>query len=123
MNSSNAGDQWTTACFMEELFQNLASSTAVIKKNRRAITVSPYKQQVNELMYRIPIYRPSPPFIIKWSDLEPKIQSEILQLQNDCKPEIFEQIIVGSVGRLFEIENPRYYHSSVRQYLKVKFIQ
>ena len=123
MSSSEIDDQWTTEFFIEELFQTLASTKTVAQKKGREITVSPYKQQVNQLMYRIPIYKPSPPFVINWRDLTPKLQDEILRLQNDCKPQIFEQIIIDCIGKLFEIENPRYYHGSVRQYLKVKFIQ
>ena len=65
MNSSEVDDQWTTAYLIEELFQTLASMKEVIQKKGREITVSPYKQQVNQLMYRIPIYKPRP-FVINW---------------------------------------------------------
>ncbi len=115
-------DQWTTACLSEELFQRLASIKTVTQKDGRDFTISPYRQQAKELMYRIPIYKPNPPFIVKWRDLGSKIQGQILELRSHCKQEIFEEIIVDTIGRLFEITNPRYYHGSVRKYLKVKFV-
>ena len=123
MNSSEDRRPVDYCIFHRRIVSNFGFNKEVTQKKGREITVSPYKQQVNQLMYRIPIYKPSHHSSLIGVISHPSYKMKYLGYKTIVNREIFEQIIVDSVGKLFEIENPRYYHGSVRQYLKVKFIR
>jgi hypothetical protein len=79
-----------------------------------------YEKQANELMYRIPIYRPTPFFEIKISDLNEQVKKE-LDDRWDYKKEI-DYIVKEAVGRIFSNINEAYFFLSVKRLLRVRLV-
>jgi hypothetical protein len=79
-----------------------------------------YEKQANELMYRIPIYRPTPFFEIKISDLNEQVKKE-LDDRWGYKKEI-DYILKEAVGRIFENIDKRYFLLSVKRLLRVRLV-
>jgi|SRR5215212_9455149 len=79
-----------------------------------------YEKQANELMYRIPIYRPTPFFEIKISDLNEQVKKE-LDARWAYKNEI-DYILKEAVGRIFRNINERYFLLSVKPLLQVRLV-
>ncbi len=72
-------------------------------------------------MYLIPIARPSPPFVIHYSDLTPKVQESFTDYCKGNKEDIvifFKEV----AGRFFENLDFSYYHGSVMKRLRVRLI-
>ena len=63
---------------IDELFLHLACFTEIIKNNQgQTLAIEKYYHQANELLSRIPVARPTPPFIIYLSDLTPRLLQEL----------------------------------------------
>ena len=99
-------DQWSTGRIIDELFLCLMN---VEEDQRRK-----YLQHANYLIYRIPIYQPTPSFIINIIDLTDKIKQEL----ENSSDESLNDILTEAIARIFECVNKRYFNLSVRHLLK-----
>ena len=115
---------WTVSKFQNELFQYLANFTILLDNNGDMVQTHPYYDQACDLMYFIPVLKPTPIFEINRSDLSKEIRTRMIEFENESRscPHLFDEAIVNSIGKLFENLNARYYHESVKKCLKVKFV-
>jgi hypothetical protein len=104
-------DQWTTNRVIEELHYYL-ESLIDSEGNRR------YAKQAKELIYRIPIYQPTPSFYIYRGDLTDRLEIELASYDEISR----QDILKTAVGRLLENINFRYYIESVKRLLKVEVV-
>ena len=104
---------WTTAAVKDELtFQLSSASSFKIDENTQAIHIThKYYDQADFVLYRINVYSSPPVFIIKRSDLTPKLQSNLEQLYKSC-PYTFDRLVTDTVQTILEGVNKRYYHVS-----------
>ena len=71
-----------------------------------------YHKAANMLMHRMLLYKEDPPeFVIRLSDLSPKIKKELADLKMHNSKE-FKRIISETIDRLCEIANYEYFHRS-----------
>jgi hypothetical protein len=112
-------EPWTLERFKYEFFLYLTKisdtngSNSVGRDETRFLSDRKYYAQANKLIYRIPISKPSPPFVINFSDLTPRLQSE---LQEFCKLNAEREIatfLKEIAFRFFEGINYAYAHDSV----------
>jgi hypothetical protein len=113
-----SNEKWTTERLVDQLFLHLDCFTEIIKNDQgQTLTVKKYSQQAYDLLPRIPVAKPTPPFIINTSDLTPRLLQE---LKNSVKEER-RYVVMQAVGRIFENINSRLYHLSIARKLKVEF--
>ena len=76
---SPAVEEWTTAKFKDEFFLCLSKfpDENLFYLDRK------YYALAKELIYRIPVYIPSPTFIFNISDLSPRCKEEFIQFVKD----------------------------------------
>jgi hypothetical protein len=74
-----------------------------------------YIEQAATLMYTIPIYKPTPVFSVRLSDIQDKIKRELVALDDDVA---LDKVMRSSIGKLFECENERRYNLSIRKLLR-----
>ena len=84
----------------------------------KEIHVRKYYRQARELIYRIPVWKPSPAFIIYISDLTPELKAQIEQLITS--PDNLRYVLTQAVGRIFENLDFEYYHLSIARNLRVR---
>ena len=117
-------DLWTTGRLADELFLKLASITEKIYNNKgRPVTVHKYYRQAREKMYKIPIFRPSPPLVIYISDLTPRLRKELEDIYNEDltnNKKQFDYILRKAAGRFFENLDFEYFHMSIMKFLTVR---
>jgi hypothetical protein len=113
---------YTTRALIDELFFCLCSVNAfTIDGNTKEIRIShKYYDQAEWLIYRVPIWKPAPHFIINISDLTAKLKKELEDLIST--PDTLEKILIKAVGRIFENVDFRYYHLSVAKNLAVRLV-
>ena len=80
-----------------------------------------YDKQAHDLIYRIPVYKPTPVFEIKISDLNDQVKKE-LDDRWGYKREI-DYILREAVGRIFKNIDERYFFLSVKRLLQVRLVQ
>jgi hypothetical protein len=71
---------FTKEALVDELFLCLAGvkETVTSKENcNKQVTIRKYYRQAKYLIFRIPVYRPTPSFIVNLTDLSDKIKSEL----------------------------------------------
>ncbi len=109
---------WTETCLIEDIFLRLAGTKIIVKKHEdnKDVTVYKYYNQALRLRYRIPIYKPTPEFIVNKSDLTPRIMSELKSLDAKDSAVILKQ----AVGWIFANIDSRQYNLSVARKLKVR---
>lgn len=78
-----------------------------------------YREQAKYLMYKIPVYQPSPSFIVNVVDLTDKLKSELENLDYQSLNDVMKE----AIGRIFESINQRYYLLSVKKSLKWKLVE
>jgi hypothetical protein len=116
-------DDWTRSCCEEKLFLDLATTKEdVTLSDGTKITIHHYYSQASYLQYRIPVYKPIPPFYVRRTDISSEVENQLAKLRQSIKRELYGKMVVNAVGRLFENLDPEQYHSRVRRYLKVKFV-
>jgi hypothetical protein len=79
-----------------------------------------YERKASDLIYKILIYKPTPIFEIRISDLNDQVKKE-LDDRWDYKREI-DYILKEAVGRIFANLNERYFLLSVKRLLKVRLV-
>jgi hypothetical protein len=107
-------EYWTTTRLIEELYLHLMRVIINHDSPKRK-----YKEQAMYLMYRIPVYRPTPPFIIGVQDLGDKLKAELEALDHES----LNDVLKDAIGRIFESINERYYLLHVKKVLKWKFVE
>lgn len=76
-----------------------------------------YQKQAKDLIYRIPVYIPTPTFIVYKKDLSDRLKDELADYSEKS-----EDVLKAAVGRLFENINQRYFVQSVKKLLKVEMV-
>jgi hypothetical protein len=79
-----------------------------------------YEKLACDLMYRIPVYRPTPFFDIKISEINQQVKKELDDRWN-YKKEV-DYILKQAVGRIFKNLDERYFLLSVKRLLQVRLI-
>ena len=79
-----------------------------------------YRDQARKLLYRIPIDKPTPYYIIHLSDLDRKVKQQLKDLEASYSKEDYEDVISSAVDRIFESVNRVYFHLSVAGLVKWK---
>jgi hypothetical protein len=79
-----------------------------------------YEKQASDLMYRIPVHKPTPVFEIKISDLNQQVKKELDDRWN-YKKEV-DYILKEAIGRIFKNIDERYFLLSVKRLLQVRLI-
>jgi len=99
---------WTTNYLIEELHCYLELFEDENKDRK-------YERQAKDLIYRIPIYRPVPTYVIDKKNLTERL---IRELQSYGLRER-DELLKTAVGRIFENINERYFIQSVKRLLKI----
>ena len=73
-----------------------------------------YEQQAIYKMYRIPIYRPPPVFIVHLKHLDDRLKQELAKLDKWSK----DYVLKEAIGKIFEHVDKRFYYLSVKSLLK-----
>jgi hypothetical protein len=100
---------WTTQCVIDELH-------CYLERLRDKDNNKKYEEQARRLIYKIPIHRPAPTFIVNKIDLSPRLRLELLAYTEVARTEILK----NAVGRIFENIDERYYIQSVKRLLSVE---
>jgi hypothetical protein len=79
-----------------------------------------YEKQARDLIYRIPVYKPTPVFEIKISDLNKQVKKELDDRWDNRK--IIDYILKEAVGRIFKNLDEGYFLLSVKRLLKVRLV-
>jgi hypothetical protein len=79
-----------------------------------------YYKQAYALMYIVPVYRPTPVFEIKISDLNNQVKKELDDRWSDRKE--IDYILKEAVGRVFKNVDERYFLLSVKRLLQVRLV-
>src|SRR5437867_4152738 len=100
-------DLWTTARLKAELFLNLAKITCEIEvpdenATSKVIFYKKYYRQALQKMYKIPLWKPVPPFIINITDLSKMVNKNLEDYYKTGSKNTFGYIVTQAVGRMFE---------------------
>jgi hypothetical protein len=77
-----------------------------------------YQDQARKLLYRIPIDKPAPYYIIYLSDLDRKVKQQLKDLKASYTNKDYQHIISSAVDRMFESINYSYFRLSVAGLVK-----
>lgn len=72
-----------------------------------------YEQQAIYKMYRIPIYRPPPVFIVHLKHLDDRLKQELVKLDKWSK----DYVLKEAIGKIFEHVDRRFYYLSAKPLL------
>jgi hypothetical protein len=127
--NNESQEKWTTEAVVDELAYRLCTfKIAAVactldidkknydqyNKNGNEIYVSnKYIKQAERLIYKIPIWRPAPEFLISLSDLTPRLRAELKQLLKAKSYKTVNYIIQHALAVVFECVNERYFHLSI----------
>jgi hypothetical protein len=101
--------RWTTEAVKDELREQLLYYEGSIPRND-------YREQAEKLIYKIPIYKPSSPFIIYRKDLTDRLLKELFSYDERG----LQEVLIGAVERIFMDIDERYFKQSVKRLLKVE---
>lgn len=101
---------WTMGYLIDKLYLHLIKF--IDYKGARK-----YEDQARYLLYRIPIYKPIPEFIVHLCDLTVRLKRELASLSESSLNTVMKE----AVGRLFSNIDERYYLLSVRKLVKWRF--
>ncbi len=99
----DANEEWTSGYLIEKLSIELISI--------RVNSIRKYEEQAKELMYRIPVHRPTPYYIINQSDLAPHLIHKLSSLDNDT----LDYVIKESLSYIFKPINKKYFSLSIKK--------
>jgi hypothetical protein len=107
---------FTKAALSEELYLQLYGlQIKILNPNSgEEILVRKYEEQARYLMYRIPIYRPMPDFIINISDIPRLIKNALDELDDFA----LNDVIKDGISRFFLNINERYFRLNVKKLLR-----
>jgi len=116
LDLSNAVDR--NVVYNPSLYPN-GVSEEIQEKYRQGIDYPfKYRDQARKLLYRIPIYKPAPYYVIYLSDLNRKVKEQLKDLKASYTNKYYEDIIFSAVDRMFESINYVYFHLSVAGLVK-----
>ncbi len=95
---------WLSGELKDKLYLRLAS----VKKDGK----KKYDEQAKYLLYRIPVYQPTPYFIINESNLSPRLIKELASLTEQELDEVIKDVL----SQIFESINKDYFLLSVHRY-------
>lgn len=72
-----------------------------------------YIKQAERLIYRIPIWRPPPEFLVSLGDLTPRLRAGLKQILKAKSYETVNYIMQHALAFVFECVNERYFHLSI----------
>jgi hypothetical protein len=128
---------WTLACTIDELYLSLMNVKEVfcmINSNKKVTVFSDpeqvekdnrcnsgsgvlrrsYEEQVRYKMYRIPVFRPSPFFVVYLKHLDERLKKELANLDRQTKDFVMKE----AIGRIFEQVDRRFFLLSVKPLLQ-----
>ena len=76
-------------------------------------TSNKYIKQAEQLIYRIPIWRPPPEFLVNLGDLTFRLRAELRQLLKSKSYETVNYIMQHALAVVFECVNERYFYLSI----------
>ena len=76
-----------------------------------------YEAQVNIKLYRIPVFRPSPAFVVYLKHLNDHVKKELASLGKETRDYVMKE----AIGRVCEVVDKRYFLLSVKPLLQWKF--
>lgn len=100
-------EHWTTNKLEQELYLDLM-------KVRNDENHRKYQQQAKDLMYKIPVYKPIPNFIVSLADLSDRVKVELSSLDSKSLNDVMKE----GIGKIFENIDERYFLLSVKKLLK-----
>jgi len=100
--------EWTTGRIVDQLH------LCLIKVFDDDGVTRSYESQAEDLIHRIPLYRPIPCFTVYLDDLTPKVKKELAALDKKT----LNRVMIEAIGRVFEGIHQNYYLSRVRKSLK-----
>ncbi len=110
-------ERWTTEKLIDELFLHLARVSEQVSNDGQTIRVKKYYHRAWELSRRIPVWRPTPEFVVDIVDLSERLLKE---LQDVTSNEWCDYVLKQAVGRIFENLDFEFYHQSVARLLRIK---
>ena len=125
---------WSLACIVDELIISLLETKAVfcmINSNKgfsdhkwveeanrcnngNGVSRRLYEQQAIYKMYRMPIYRPPPVFVVHLRHLDYRLKQELAKLDKWSKDYVMKE----AIGRICEQVDKRFFLLSVKSLLK-----
>lgn len=107
--------RWFTSYLIDHLKQHLATYAEIITNNEGKTTeIRIYYFQAFEML-KIGAYNPVPPYVIIFSHLTSRLQTELNQLHDIDLTYVLKQ----AVSRIFEDLNLELYHNSISRPLRV----
>ena len=79
--AENKREYWTQEYFVDKMFLQIAGTKETIKYNGKNLTIYKYYNQALRLFHWIPITKPTAEFVLKVSDLTPRIVAELKSLE------------------------------------------
>ena len=130
----DSSEVWSLAAIVDEILISLLDTKAVfcmINSNKgfsdskwveeanrcnngNGVSRRLYEQQAIYKMYRIPIYRPPPEFIVHLKHLDDRLKQELAKLDKWSKDYVMKE----SIGRICEQVDKRFFLLSVKSLLK-----
>ncbi len=84
-DSKDDNEVWTRGKLKDELYKRLVSVKIDGKRK--------YEEQAKHLFYRIPVYNPTPEFVINQSDLSPRLIEELESLDDKQLDEVIKEVL------------------------------
>jgi hypothetical protein len=110
-----AGDEvWTLEALIDELSLHLMKIECQDEMNR---CTRKYERRAGFLIYRIPVYIPTPVVVVNISDLSTRLKHELESLDDKN----LNYAMKEALGRLFANEDENYYLPSVKRLLRWTF--
>jgi hypothetical protein len=106
---------WTTSRLIDETYLELMRAGRI----HGTSSTKKYQSQAKYLMYRIPVFRPTPPFNVNVIDLTPRLRQELERLDDES----LDSVMKEAMGRIFENINERYFLLSVKKLLKWELLE
>lgn len=76
-----------------------------------------YEEQAKYKMYRIPVFRPPPVFVVYLKHLDDRLKQELASLDKETKDFLLKE----AIGRICEQVDKRFFLLSVKPLLKWRF--
>lgn len=106
-SACNKESIWTLGYLIDELYVHLVRMV----DNEHGFRTRKYEDQARYLLYKIPIYRPVPEFVIYTHDLTERLKYELAFLSDKNLDYVIKEVI----GKIFCNIDERYYFLSVRK--------
>ena len=85
-----------------------------LKNLGRGVRRRLYEEQARYKMYRIPIFRPPPIFVVHLKHLDDRLKQELSTLHSENKDDVMKE----AIGRIFEQIDKRFFLLSVKPLLQ-----